>query len=216
MAASTIRVTGIADTLRALDTQLGDNGRLYRFTIRSIKKAGNTAINRAVGFLPDDSPLGPMPSGFVYRKQSEGWSKSRVQGRDRAFPRYDKRAAQQSLRVVSARERSERTDNGWRAGKMFGIAVEMRDPAANIYDVAGNGRSRRQKAKQSTDPRSRAFIGLMKAASWLPPEAKFKVLLPAVIDTRPEIIADIRRSLDAAQAALDEAARNAEAPWRLS
>lgn len=216
MAASTIRVTGIADTLRALDTQLGDNGKLYRSTIRSIKKAGNIAINRAVGFLPDDAPKGPMPSGFVYRKQSEGWSQSRVQGRDRAFPRYDRRAAQQSLRVVSARERSERTDNGWRAGKMFGIAVEMRDPAANIYDTAGNGRSRRQRAKQSTDPRSQAFIGLMKAASWLPPEAKFKVLLPAVIDTRPEVIADIRRSLDFAQAALNEAARNAEAPWRLS
>ena len=216
MAASTIRVTGIADTLRALDSQLGDNGRLYRSTIRSIKKAGNTATKRAAGFLPADNPEGPMPSGFVYRKQSEGWSQSRVEGRARAFPRYDRRAGVQSLRVVSARERSERTENGWRAGKMFGIAVEMRDPAANIYDVAGNGRSRRQKAKQSTDPRSRAFIALMRAASWLPPEAKFKVLLPAVIDTRPEIIADIQKSLAVAQAALNQAARDAEAPWRVA
>lgn len=206
--AQIIRVKGIADTLRALDTQLDDNGRLYRATIRSIKKAGNHAAKRAVGFLPSDAPDGPMPSGFVYRKQSEGWSQSRVAGRERAFPRYDRAAASQSIRIVSARERSVRTDSGWRAGKMFGIGIEMRDPAANIYDVAGNGRSRRQKAKQSSDPRSKRFISLMKAASWLPPEAKFKVLLPAVIDTRPEIVRDINRALDAAQAALNAVDRN--------
>lgn len=215
MAASTIRVAGIPSTLRALDTQLGDNGKLYRATIRSIKKAGNTATKRAAGFLPSDAPQGPLPSGFTH-KNSRGWSVSQVEGRARAFPRYDRHAAVSSLRVVSAREKSERTDAGWRAGKMFGIAVEMRDPAANIYDVAGNGRSRRQRAKQSSDPRSRRFIALMKAASWLPPEAKFKVLLPAVIDTRPEIIADIQKSLAVAQAALDQAARDAEAPWRVA
>lgn len=215
MAVQTLRVTGIAETLRALDTQLGDNGKLYRSTIRSIKKAGNHAITRAVGFLPSDDPKGPMPSGFVYRKQSEGWSQSRVQGRERAFPRYDRQAGISSLRVVSAREKSERTDAGWRAGKMFGIAVEMRDPAANIYDVAGNGRSRRQRQKQMTY-RSWAFISLMKAASWLPPEAKFKVLLPAVIDTRPEIIADIHKSLDVARMALNMADRQAANPWSIT
>lgn len=211
MAVQTIRVTGIAETLRALDKQLGDNGKLYRATVRNIKKAGNIAVKRAIGFLPSDDPQGSMPSGFVYRKQSEGWSKSRVQGRERAFPRYDHRAAAQSIRVISARERSQRTETGWRAGKMFGIAVEMRDPAANIYDTAGNGRSRRQRYKQSTDPRSAAFIALMRAASWLPPEAKFKVVLPAVIDTRPEIIRDIEYQLMFAQAELNRVGND---PWR--
>lgn len=210
--AQIIRVQGIAETLRALDTQLDDNGSLYRATIRSIKKAGNHASKRAIGFLPSDDPSGPMPSGFVHKNQ-RGWAVSQVQGRDRAFPRYDRQAAVSSIRVVSARERSTKTDTGWRAGKMFGIGIEMRDPAANIYDVAGNARSKRQKARQSSDPRSKRFISLMKAASWLPPDAKFKVLLPAVIDTRPEIIRDIHRALDAAQAALDAVDR--KNPWSL-
>lgn len=209
----TIRVGGIAETLRALDRELGDNGKLYRKTVRNIKKAGNVAVNRARGFLPQDNPEGPMPSGFVFRKQSEGWAKSRIEGRERAFPRYDKRAADQSIKVISARERSVRTDAGWRAGKMFGISVEMRDPAANIYDVAGNGRSKRSLARQSSNPKSQAFISLMRAASWLPPQAKFRVLLPAVIDTRPEIIRAIEYQLMFAQAELNRVGND---PWRVA
>lgn len=210
---STVRLAGIGELLRKLDTELGDNGKLYRKTVRSIKKAGNVAVVRARGFLPADDPEGPMPSGFVYRKQSEGWSQSRVLGRERAFPRYDKLAADQSIRVISARDRSVKTATGWKAGKMFGIALEMTDPAANIYDVAGNGRSRRSRARQSSDPRSARFISLMKAASWLPPEAKFKVVLPAVIDTRPEIIRDIEYQLMFAEAELNRVGND---PWRVS
>lgn len=208
-----VRVAGIGELLRRLDTELGDNGRLYRKTVRSIKKAGDVAVVRARGFLPADDPEGPMPSGFVYRKQSEGWSTSRVAGRARAFPRYDKLAADQSIRVVSVRDRSVRTDTGWKAGRMYGIGVEMTDPAASIYDVAGNGRSRRSRARQSSDPRSARFISLMKAASWLPPDAKFRVLLPAVIDTRPEIIRDIEYQLMFAEADLNRAGND---PWRVA
>lgn len=209
----TIRVGGIAETLRALDRELGDNGKLYRKTVRNIKKAGNVAVVRARGFLPTDNPEGPMPSGFVYRKQSEGWSQSRVQGRARAFPRYDKRAADDSIRVISAREKSVRTETGWRAGKMFGISIEMMDAAASIYDVAGNGRSKRSLARQSSNPSSQRFISLMRAASWLPPNAKFRVLLPAVIDTRPEIIRDIEYQLMFAQAELNRVGND---PWRVA
>lgn len=194
-----IRVEGIAETLRQLDTELGDNGRFYRRTVAAIKKAGSSAVTRAHGFLPSEQD---MPSGFTH-KNVRGWSVSRVEGRARAFPRYDRQAAISSIRVISARERGVRTDTGWRAGRMFGIAIEMKDPAANIYDVAGNGRSKRQRNKVSSTPKSREFIGLMRAASWLPEKARFRVLLPAVIDTRPEIVNDIRKILDGARVRLN-------------
>lgn len=201
-----IRVTGIPETLRRLETEMGDNGSLYRKTVREIKKAGNIAAVRARGFLPADDQ---MPSGFTYQNNN-GWAVSRIEGRARAFPRYEQRSAQSSIRVISAREKSERTPQGWRGGKMYGIAVEMRDPAGSIYDVAGNGRSRRQRAKQSSDPRSEAFIRLVKAASWLPPAARFKVLLPAVIDTRPDIEREIRHILRRAVAKIPDATFD---PW---
>lgn len=200
-----IRVDGIAQTLRRLESELGDNGKLYRKTVREIKNAGAEAATRAKGFLPSDSN---MPSGFTYQNQN-GWPVSKIEGK-RPFPRYEQRSAQSSIRVISAREKSTRTESGWRGGKMFGIAVEMRDAAGSIYDVAGNGRSRRQRAKQSSDPRSLEFIGLMKAASILPPSAKFKVLLPAVIDTRPEIEKKIRHILKTAVAKIPDARLD---PW---
>lgn len=204
---ATIRVEGIADTLRMLDNQLGDNGALYRKTVREIKKAGGDAVNRAKGFLPADEQ---MPSGFTYRNNN-GWAQGRTEGR-RPFPRYEKRSAEGSLRVISAREKSVRTAAGWRGGKMFGIAVEMRDPAGSIFDVAGNGRSRRQLNRRMSDPRSMRFIRLMQAASALPPAARFKVLLPAVIDTRPEIERQIRRILANAAAKIPDVTFD---PWSI-
>lgn len=194
-----VEVRDIAETLRALERELGDNGKVYRATIRQIKKAGNQAVVRARGYLPQEQDL---PSGFTH-KNVRGWAVSRVQGRDRAFPRYDRVAATGSIRVISARERSVRTDYGWRAGKMYGIAIEMRDPAGSIYDVAGNGKSRRQKAKRSSDPRSQRFIDQLKTAWIGDPKWNFRVLLPAVVDTRPEIIKDVRQILDGARIRLD-------------
>lgn len=202
---ASMRIEGIAETLRLLDEQMGDNGALYRKTVREIKKAGGSALNRAKGFLPSDAA---MPSGFTYQNDN-GWAQSRIQGR-RPFPRYEKRAAEATLRIVSAREKSVRTATGWRGGKMFGIALEMRDPAGSIFDVAGNGRSRRQMQKRLANAQSLKFIGLMRAASALPPAARFKVLLPAVIDTRPEIERDIRSILRKAVAKIPDTSFD---PW---
>lgn len=192
-----VDVKDIAETLRALDRELGDNGKVYRATIRQIKKAGDQAVNRARGYLPQERDL---PSGFTH-KNVRGWAVSRVQGRDRAFPRYDRVAATGSIRVISARERSVRTDYGWRAGKMYGIAIEMRDPAGSIYDVAGNAKSKRQLRNRT--PQGQRFIDQLKTAWIGDPKWNFRVLLPAVVDTRPEIIKDIRRILDGARLRLD-------------
>ena len=197
MAQPTIRVEGIAEILRALDRELGDNGKVYRKTVKAIKDAGRQAEARARGFLPQEVDL---PRGFTYRNDN-GWAQSRIDGR-RPFPRYDRAAATGSIRTVSAREKSVRTDYGWRAGKMYGIAIEMRDPAGSIYDVAGNGKSRRQQAKRSADPRSGAFVALLRRAWIGDPKWRFRVLLPAVVDTRPEIIRDIYRILDHSRAIL--------------
>lgn len=183
---ATLRVTGIPETLRALEQELGDNGRVYRKTVKAIKEAGGDAVRRARGYLPAEKQ---MPRGFTH-KNERGWSVSRTE-KERAFPRYDKAAADSSIRIVSARERSRMTDNGWRAGRMYGISVEMKDAAASIYDVAGNGKSRRQMAKRSSDPRSERFIGLLRRAWIGDPNWRFHVVLPAVVDTRPEIIAKI-------------------------
>lgn len=194
----TLRVTGIAETLRALDQELGDNGRIYRSTVKAFKEAGSDAVRRAQGYLPADDAL---PVGFTYRNDN-GWAKSRTD-RARAFPRYEKRAASGSIRVVAARERSRRTDNGWRAGRMFGIAIEMKDPAASIYDVAGNGKSRRQLLKRSSDPRSERFVGLLRRAWIGDPNWKFHVVLPAVVDTRPQIIAKMHGIIEKSQQILE-------------
>lgn len=196
-----LRVEGIAEMLRRLDTELGDNGKVYRRTVREIKAAGSDAVNRARGYLPDEKNL---PSGFTH-KNVRGWAVSRTE-KGRAFPRYDRQAASDSIRIVSARERSRMTDNGWRAGRMFGISVEMRDPAGSIYDVAGNGKSRRQRAKRSSDPRSQAFIDRLKTAWIGDPDWRFHVILPAVVDTRPEIIAKIRMILANSERTLEQAA----------
>lgn len=198
--ATTLRVSGIAETLRALDRELGDNGKVYRQTVKAIKAAGDDAVNRARGYLPADEYL---PSGFTYRNNN-GWAKSRTK-RDRAFPRYEKRSAASSMRVVAAREKSTRTASGWRAGKMFGISIEMRDPAGSIYDVAGNGRSKRQLNKHLSDPRSLRFIRLLGQAWIGDPNWRFHVVLPAVVDTRPEIINKIEFILDQSQARLERA-----------
>lgn len=198
---TTLRVTGIPETLRALERELGDNGRVYRQTVKAIKEAGGDAVRRARGYLPTDSETGPLPSGFTH-KNVRGWAVSRTE-KARAFPRYDKRAADSSIRIVSARERSRMTDNGWRAGRMYGISVEMKDAAASIYDVAGNGKSRRQIAKRSSDPRSEQFIGLLRRAWIGHPNWRFHVVLPAVVDTRPEIIAKINAVLAIAERHLE-------------
>lgn len=199
----TLRVTGIAETLRALDQELGDNGRIYRSTVKAFKEAGSDAVRRAQGYLPADDAL---PVGFTYRND-KGWAKSYLKNANgdakRAFPRYEKRAASGSIRVVAARERSRMTDNGWRAGRMFGIAIEMKDPAASIYDVAGNGKSRRQLLKRSSDPRSERFVGLLRRAWIGDPNWKFHVVLPAVVDTRPEIIAKMQAIIDRSRQILE-------------
>lgn len=202
-----IRVDGIADTLRRLENELGDNGKVYRATIRNIKKAGNAAVIRARGFLPVDEN---MPSGFTYQNDN-GWAQSRVTGR-RPFPRYEQRAASSSIKVISAREKSVRTATGWRGGKMFGIAIEMKDAAGSIYDVAGNAKSRRQLFRRMSDPRSMRFINLLKE-NWIgDPKWRYRVVLPAVVDTRPEIIEDIRDVLTAAVARIPDATLD---PWSI-
>lgn len=202
-----IRVDEIASTLRALESQLGDNGKMYRKTIRDIKKAGSQAVNRARGYLPADENL---PRGFTYQNNN-GWAQSRTE-RDRAFPRYERRSATSSIRIVSARERSVRTETGWHGGKMFGIAVEMKDPAGSIYDVAGNGKSRRQRIRHLSDPRSLRFIRLLSDAWIGDPKWKFRVVLPAVVDTRPEIIRDIRAILKSAANHIPDAEAD---PWSI-
>ena len=194
-----LRVEGIAETLRLLERELGDNGKVYRKTIQSIKRAGEIAVNRSRGYLPQETDL---PSGFAYKNTTRFRREIGNTGK-RPFPRYDGFAARNSIRVVSARERSVMTDHGWRGGKMYGIAVEMRDPAGSVYDVAGNGKSRRQAAKRSSDPKSRFFIQQLRKAWTGDPKWRFRVVLPAVVDTRPEIIADIKRILELARYTLD-------------
>ena len=200
MAVANIRVYGIADTLRRLDSELGDNGKVYRQTVKAIKDAGNDAAVRARGYLPDDTK---MPRGFAYQNNN-GWSKSRTD-RERAFPRYEQRTAQASIRVVSARDRAVRTETGWRGGKMFGIGIEMRDPAGSIYDVAGNGKSKRQTMKRMTSPKSAVFVGLLRRAWIGDTKWRFRVILPAVVDTRPDIIKKIYLVLEDARIKLDAA-----------
>lgn len=189
-----LRVTGVAETLRALDRELGDNGKVYRQTVRSIKKAGDQAVNRARGYLPQNDEI--HPSGFA-RQNLTRWSGTGT------FPRYDRFAATSSIRVIAAREKARMTDRGWRAGRMFGIAIEMRDRAGSIYDVAGNGKSRRQLAKRAASEKSRRFVEQIRRSWTGDPNWRFRVLLPAVVDTRPDIVRDINRILVLAERRLN-------------
>lgn len=188
-----IDASQIQRVLVALRTELADNGKLYRRTLRAVKRAGGTAATEARGLLPSDAPApdNVLPSGFVRRNDS-GWATTRT-GRDgsrreRAFPRYDKFAAAASISVVASKTRRSRTASGWRGGNVEGVAVQMRDPAGSIYDAARRGKH----------PSGIRLVRGFVAASGLN-AGLFRVLLPAVIKTRPAIKAAIELALSDAQ-----------------
>lgn len=179
----------IRETLKAVRTELGDNGKVYRRTLLAIKRAGSVAVARAGGYLPGE---GELPSGFS-RRNDKGWGASRTGAtgikRERTFPRYDRNAAVSGLRVISAKGRATRTESGWTSGSVDGVIVEQRDAAGNIFDIAGRRGGR-------TDSGKRLIAGFDRAGLHSP---LMRVLLPAVIDTRPEIEASIERALASAQ-----------------
>lgn len=182
------RIQGV---LKELRTQLDDNGKVYKRALRAIKRAGQSAQTTAIMLLPYESDL---PSGFT-RVSNDGWAKSRT-NRTAAFPHFERRAAREGIKIQSLRGKAKMTERGWIGSGVNGIEIVQSDAAANIFDIAGT--------KGGVTAAGKRLIGLFDNASRFNAPL-YRVLLPAVIETRPEIIHEIERALDAAQKALDRA-----------
>ena len=182
----------IQATLVVLRKELGDKGRVYRKTLKALDRAGISALGRARELLPDE---GALPSGFV-RVNNDGWAKTRTGAdgilRDRAFPRYEKRSALMGLKVKKIRGRAQMTSAGWVAGGITGVGLEQLDPAAVIFDIAGH-----KNPGGETPAGQRLIKGFDKASSFAAP--LMRVLLPAVIETKPKVMRAINLALSNAQ-----------------
>lgn len=187
-AAITIDTARIAATVKALNSEFGP--KFGRGLQAGLRKAAGPALNRAKGYLPQDSD---MPSGFAY-KNNQTWPKANAANsrRDgRPWPRYDRQAAIAGLRVRSRRGKARMVNNRWVGGQTASIALESRDPAAAIFETAGKGRGTKSEKAQR-------LIRGFEAATTVGPN-RYRVVLPAVIDTRPEIVAEINRLVDDAE-----------------
>jgi hypothetical protein len=180
--------------LSRLNREMGDNGKFKKRTLAAFRKAGNVAVRRAGGYLPYSEN---MPRGFAYVNQSGNPPKanSRNKRKDqRPWPRYDRDKAVKSIKVASLRANDRRVRGYGVVSTWSGVVVSMKDPAGSIFDTAGKGK----------DEKSESGLRLIHGfnASSTVPSNHYRVLLPAVIDTRPEIIAAINVAIHAAERAL--------------
>lgn len=195
----TIDGARIAAVQKALRAEFGPkHANRLRYIVQ---KAGLSAVRRARGYLPSESE---MLSGFAYVNKFSGWpkaNKANSRGDRRPYPRYRQSNAQKSVRTRSYRAKARRTESGgWIGGHTVALAVEMTDAAGAIYETAGKGKGTKTAAGE------RMISGFNKLATMGP--NRYRVVLPAVIDTRPEILLEIRRQVEIAERAVAAAGRS--------
>lgn len=181
----------IQATLKELRTQVGDGGKVYRRTLKAIRAAGNAAQMSAVMLLPYESD---MPSGFT-RRNNKTWATSRT-NRTRAFPTYERTSARMGIQVKTLRGRAKMTETGWVGAGVDGVEIIQTDAAGNIFDIAGR--------KGGSTESGKRLIALFDDASRFNAPL-FRILVPAVVETKPQILREINRALDEAQAAVNRA-----------
>lgn len=183
-----IDTSRVAATVKALNGEFGP--KFGRRLQKALRDAANPAINRAKGYLPYDAL---MPSGFVYRNNN-GWAKANAansRGDRRPWPRYERQTAIGTLRARSIRGRAKYVEGRWIGGQTASIAIEMKDAAASIFETAGKG-------KGAKSERAQRLITGFESATTVGPN-RYRVVLPAVVDTRPDIIAAFGRIIDEAE-----------------
>ena len=197
-AAFTIDTSRVAATVKALNSEFGP--KFGRQLQRALKKTAQPAITRAKGYLPYESLL---PSGFVYRTNTT-WPKANAANNNggRPWPRYDRMAAISTLKTRAVRGKARMIEGRWVGGQTASIAIEMRDPAASIFETAGKGK------RQKSEKAQRLIAGFEAATSV--GAGRYRVVLPAVVDTRPDILREFGRVIEEAEMKIN-AARTSDA-----
>lgn len=176
-------IKGLAETLEALkkfDVSLERKGR------EELKKAAIIGELVAKAETPRE---GQVPSGFAYINQTGAeWYGTRGTAKARAFPRYNRDDARASIKTTTRADRKERFVRERRYGFVNIVGIEMTDPAAAIIAGAGT-----MSAGQSE--KGRRFINVIAERTGIK-RPLYRILLPAVIKTRPYVMASLKMVAD--------------------
>lgn len=168
---------------------------LKRRTRTALRKAVAQTVRRAGGYLPYNSS---MPTGFV-----EGEQPAMARKKDRPFPRYDRDRAVRSIKATTRQgKRRYAYRGGVTTGWVNAIGIEMTDPAGSVFDAAGTKNAEGETVQGANLIRGFNAVGLVQ-------KNYFRVLLPAVIDTREEVISDFERIIASAALQMHELRRAA-------
>lgn len=187
-------IKGLDETLQALKN----------FDV-SLERKGRDALKRAalIGELvaKAETPReGQVPSGFAYINQSGvDWYGTRGTAKARAFPRYNRDDARSSIKTTTRAAAKERFVRERRYGFVNIVGIEMTDPAASIIAAAGT-------MSNGKGARGERFINVIGQRTGLK-RPLYRILLPAVIKTRPYVMASLKKVADEQQAIVGRISR---------
>jgi len=167
-------ILGADRILRTLDLI---EPKLKRQTMTRLRKvAGHAAVWARASYPANDQVL----SGFAYVNKSGLPPVSRT-NRARAFPRYDRSAAQDGVKVTTRKGKAKiRNLNGSRYGFVNMIGLTLNDAAGSIMETAGT------KNASGEHPAGIGFIRGMAEATGVGIPL-YKVVLPKIIDSRQDV-----------------------------
>lgn len=183
-----VKIDGLDQTLRALrdfDISLERRGR------DALKSAAIVGELVAKSMVPKESQV---PSGFAYyNKTGDGVPKAtKASNRSRAFPRYDSDEVRNSIKTTTRQDRTDRASRARGRGFVNVVGIEMTDAAGAIVAAAGT-------ASNGQSTKGHRFIYVIAERTGLR-RPLYRILLPAVIKTRPYVMRSLKRVADEQQA----------------
>lgn len=172
-------IKGLDETLRALrDFDL----KLERKSRDTLKRAAVVGELVAKSKAPRE---GDVPSGFAYvNKFGQAPRATKASNRTRAFPRYDRDAVRKSIKTTTRRDPDVGSVARYR-GFVNVVGIELTDPAGAIVAAAGT-------ASPGLSERGRRFVSTIAERTGVP-RPLYRILLPAVIATRPYVIPALQK-----------------------
>lgn len=180
-------IPGLAETLTALS----------QFDV-SLERKSREVLKQAavVGELVAKSQTpreGEVPSGFAYvNRFGADWYGRQGTAKARAFPRYNRDDARASIKTTTRAASSQRWINQRRYGFVNIVGIEMTDPAAAIIAAAGT-------MSPGNSEKGRRFINVIAERTGIN-RPLYRILLPAVIKTKPFVMTSLRKVADQQQA----------------
>lgn len=179
-------IKGLDETLRAL----------REFDLKLERKSRDTLKRAAVvGELVAKSKTpreGDVPSGFAYvNKYGQAPKANKASTRSRAFPRYDSDEVRRSIKTTTRRNPDIGSVARYR-GFVNVVGIELMDPAGAIVAAAGT-------ASPGLSERGRRFVSIIAERTGVR-RPLYRILLPAVIATRPYVMPALQKAAAEQQA----------------